>query len=169
MELSTIANLINALAVTAGVIFAAVQIRDYRRQQHRDSMSALVRSFQTPSFAHSLRRVSSLPDNVAREQIPALLGVDGEDHVYALLTSWEALGILLHRKEVTIDLVDDFFSGPIIVSWRKLSRYVEAMRAEAKRDTYFEWVQWLAERMMERESKTPPVPAHIAHGNWKKL
>ena len=169
MELSTIANLINALAVTAGVSFAAVQIRDYRRQQHRDSMSALVRSFQTPSFAHSLRRVSFLPDNVAHEQIPALLGPDGEDHVYALLTSWEALGILLHRKEITIDLVDDFFSGPIIVSWRKLSRYVEAMRAEAKRDTYFEWVQWLAERMMERESKTPPVPAHIAHRDWKKL
>jgi len=163
MEISTIANLINALAVTAGVIFAAVQIRDYRRQQHRDSMSALVRSFQTPSFAHSLRRVSSLPDNVAREHIPSLLGPDGEDHVYSLLTSWEALGILLYRREVTIDLVDDFFSGPIVVSWRKLSEYVEAMRAEARRDTYFEWVQWLAERMMERESKTSPVPAHIAH------
>jgi hypothetical protein len=78
MDLSTIANLINALAVTAGLIFAAVQIRDYRRQRHRDSMSALVRSFQTPSFAHSLRRVSSLPDNVTREQISALLGPDGE-------------------------------------------------------------------------------------------
>jgi len=48
MDVSTVANLINALAVTAGVIFAAVQIRDYRRQRHRDSMSALVRSFQTP-------------------------------------------------------------------------------------------------------------------------
>jgi hypothetical protein len=110
-----------------------------------------------------------LPDNVQREQITALLGPDGEDHVYALLTSWEALGILLYRREVTIDLVDDFFSGPIVVSWRKLNRYVQAMRAEAKRDTYFEWVQWLAERMMERESKTPPVPAHIAHRGWKKL
>jgi len=31
MDVSTVANLINALAVTAGVIFAAVQIRDYRR------------------------------------------------------------------------------------------------------------------------------------------
>src|SRR6476661_5921741 len=120
MDVSTVANLINALAVTAGVIFAAVQIRDYRRQRHRDSMSALVRSFQTPSFAHSLRRVSSLPDNVSREQIKALLGSDGEDHVYALLTSWEALGILLYRKQVTIDIINDFFSGPIVVSWRKL-------------------------------------------------
>src|SRR6476619_6974915 len=103
MELSTLANLINALAVTAGVIFAAVQIREYRRQRNRDSMSALVRSFQTPSFAHSLRRVSSLPDSVTREQITALLGPDGEDDVSALLTSWEALGILLYLKEVNID------------------------------------------------------------------
>jgi len=168
MDVSTIANLINALAVTAGVIFAVVQIRDYRRQRHRDSMSALVRSFQTPSFAHSLRRVSSLPDNVSREQIPALLGPDGEDHVYALLTSWEALGILLYRKEVTIDLIDDFFSGPIVVTWRKLSRYIAELRRDAQRDTYFEWVQWLAEQMMEREKQTPPVPAHIAHREWKK-
>ncbi|HET9368406.1 MAG TPA: DUF4760 domain-containing protein [Candidatus Udaeobacter sp.] len=167
MELSTLANLINALAVTAGVIFAAVQIREYRRQRNRDSMSALVRSFQTPSFAHSLRRVSSLPDDVAREQIPALLGPDGEDHIYALLTSWEALGILLYRKQVSIDLVDDFFSGPIVVTWRKLSRYIAELRKDAQRDTYFEWVQWLAERMMERENQTPPVPAHISHRNWK--
>src|SRR5262249_53795155 len=116
-----------------------------------------------------LRRVSSLPDNVTREQIPALLGPGGEDDVYALLTSWEALGILLYRKEVNIDLVDDFFSGPIVVSWRKLSGYVEAMRAEAKRETYFEWVQWLAERMMERETKTPPVPAHITHRRPENL
>src|SRR6266850_6772371 len=169
MDVATLANLINASAVTAGVIFAAVQIKDYRQQRRRDSMSALVRSFQTPSFAHSLRRVSLLPDDVAREQIPALLGSDGEDHVYALLTSWEALGILLYRKEVTLDLIDDFFSGPIVVSWRKLSGYVEAMRAEAKRETYFEWVQWLAERMIERESKAPPVPAHIAHRRPEKV
>jgi hypothetical protein len=45
MDISTLANLINAVAVTAGVIFAATQIRDYRRQRKRDSMLALVRSF----------------------------------------------------------------------------------------------------------------------------
>ena len=167
MDLSTLANLINAIAVTAGVIFAAIQIREYRQSRQRDSMAALVRSFQTPSFSHALRRVSSLPDKVAREQITSLLGPDGEDHIYSLLTSWEALAILLYHKEVTLDLVDDFFSGPIIVTWQKLSRYIEETRVEANRETYFEWVQWLAERMLERESKTPAVPAHIAHKDWK--
>jgi hypothetical protein len=48
MDVSTVANLINALAVTAGVIFAAVQIRDYRRQRHRDSMLRSCDHFKLP-------------------------------------------------------------------------------------------------------------------------
>lgn len=167
MDISTLANLVNATAVTAGVIFAAAQIRQYRQRRQRDAMAALVRSFQTPSFSHALRRVSSLPDKVPRNQTSELLGPDGEDHIYSLLTSWEALAILLYHKEVTIDLVDDFFSGPIIVTWRKLSHYIEETRTEADRETYFEWVQWLAERMLERESRTPAVPAFVAHRDWR--
>ena len=62
MDLSTAANLINAIAVTASVIFAAVQIRQYRQRQRRDAMLELVRSFQSPAFTSALRRVLSLPD-----------------------------------------------------------------------------------------------------------
>ena len=73
----------------------------------------------------------------------------------------------IFRREVTLDLVDDFFSGPISISWRKLSRYVFEQRAVLDRETAFEWFQWLAERMIEREKQTPPTPAHIAHRDWK--
>ena len=39
MNISNIANLINAIAVTAGVIFAAVQIRQYQKRRQRDAMN----------------------------------------------------------------------------------------------------------------------------------
>ena len=66
MDLSTFANLVNAVAVTAGVIFAAVQIRHYRQQQRREAMLELVRSFQNPSITRAVRRVNSLPDGPTR-------------------------------------------------------------------------------------------------------
>jgi hypothetical protein len=47
-----------------------------------------------------------------------------------------------------------------------LERYLEEVRKERKRDTLFEWFQWLAERMMDLESKTPHAPAHVAHRTW---
>ena len=77
MDISTLANLINAIAVTAGVIFAAPEIRDYRRQRKRDSMLSLVRSFQSPAFAKGLRRLIELSDNASSDQIREILGTEG--------------------------------------------------------------------------------------------
>jgi hypothetical protein len=167
VDLSTLANLINALAVTAGVIFAAAQIRYYRQRRRRDAMLELVRSFQSPAFASAFRRVLSLPDGATTAQIREKLGPDGEEIVYLVTLTWESLGVMLFRGEVTIDLLDDFFSGPILISWRKLNVFVEEDRRALDRNTVAEWFQWLVERMIEREKEAAAVPAHIAHRDWK--
>jgi hypothetical protein len=167
MDISTIANLLNALAVTAGVIFAAAQIKDYRRQRRRDAMLELVRSFQSPPFTRALHRVNSLPDGADLQNIREILGPEGEDDVFLVGLTWESLGVLAFRREITLDLMGDFFSGAIVISWRKLHVFVEEDRRSLKRETVWEWFQWLAERMIEREKKTPPNPAHIAHRDWK--
>jgi hypothetical protein len=166
MDLSTIANLVNAVAVTAGLIFAGVQVREFRRQRQRHSMYTLAKTFQSADFAKALNQVLDLPDNLDRAGVRAKVGAEGEDTIYFVTTVWETIGVLVYQRELTLDLVDDFFSGPIIVSWRKLERYVKETRKTLQRETLFEWYQWLAERMMQRESKTPAVPAHVAHRDW---
>lgn len=163
MDLSTVANLINAAAVTAGVIFAAVQVRHYRQQQRRDAMLELVRSFQSPAFANALRRVNSLPDGADLRKIREILGPDGDDAVFLIGLTWESIGVLVFRGEITLELAADFFSGTLTISWRKLHVFVEEDRRFVERDTAWEWFQWLAERMIEREENSPRVPAHIAH------
>jgi hypothetical protein len=168
VDISTAANLINAFAVTAGVIFAAAQIRYYRQRRQRDAMLELVRSFQSPAFTSALRRVLSLPDGADVQKIREVLGPDGEDAVYLVSLTWESIGVLLFRRELTLDLVDDFFSGPILLSWKKLQFWAEEWRRELNRETGSEWFHWLAERMMERERLEPPVPAYIAHRDWRE-
>ena len=168
MDLSTLANLINAFAVTAGVIFAAAQINYYRQRRQREAMLELVRSFQSPAFTSALRRVLSLPDGADTRKIREVLGPDGEDAVYLVSLTWESIGLLLFRRELTLDLVDDFFSGPILLSWKKLEVWAEEWRRELNRETGSEWFHWLAERMMEREKLSPPVPAYIAHRTWRE-
>jgi hypothetical protein len=167
MDISTLANLINAIAVTAGVIFAAAQIRQYRQRRQRDAMLELVRSFQSPAFTAAYRRVLSLPDGADAAKIRQVLGPDGEDAVYLVSLTWESLGVLVFRRQVTLDLVDDFFSGPLVISWRKLKVYSEEWRRTLNRETGNEWFHWLAERMLEREKTSPPIPAYVAHRRWR--
>ena len=167
MDISTLANLINAIAVTAGVIFAAAQIRQYRQRRQRDAMLELVRSFQSPAFTAAYRRVLSLPDGADAAKIREVLGPDGEDAVYLVSLTWESLGVLVYRRQVTLDLVDDFFSGPLVICWRKLKVYSEEWRRTLNRETGNEWFHWLAERMLEREKTSPPIPAYVAHRRWR--
>jgi hypothetical protein len=70
-------------------------------------------------------------------------------------------------REIKLDLMGDFFSGAIVISWRKLHVFVEEDCRSLKRETVWEWFQWLAERMIAREKKSPPNPAHIAYRDWK--
>src|SRR5205807_9660140 len=135
MDISTIANSVNAIAVTAGVIFAAVQITQYRQRRHRDAMLELVRSFQSPAFTRALRRVLSLPDGADAVKIREVLGPDGEDAVYLVSLTWESLGVLVFRRDVTLALVDDFFSGPLVISWQPLKVYSEEWLRTLYRDT----------------------------------
>src|SRR5260370_30809691 len=106
MDISTLANLINAIAVTAGVIFAATQIRDYRRQRKRDSMLNLVQSFQSPTFARGLRRVIELPDNASADQIREILGPDGEELIVHVTATRETIGVSRCPRELVTDMSD---------------------------------------------------------------
>ena len=82
------------------------------------------------------------------------------------MTTWGSLGIHTYRGEVELDIIDDFFSGPIRISWQKLKGHVMGERVLLERDTIEEWFQCLTEQLAEREAKTPRIPEHIAHKHW---
>lgn len=167
MNLQTLFQLIEALAVSAGVIFAIVQVRQFRRERERSSALEMLHSFQTPEFAKAIVLTYALPDGLSKEEIESRLGEDF--HVaYAMTTTWESLGILVFRREVGLDVVSDFFSGPIILSWRKLGAHFRAERKASGRQTIGEWFEWLNDRLVEWEQETPPVAAHMEHRNWRR-
>ena len=157
---------VSAVALIAGVLFAAYQLVELRRQHRRDAVLGLVRSFQSGDFTAALGRINSLPDGADRKAIQKVLGPDGRDQVFLVGLTWESLGVLAFRREIDMGTIDDFFSGAITISWRKLHTFVEEDRQSLERETVWEWFQWLDEQMRDRERRSAPIPAHIAHRDW---
>jgi len=166
MDAELLLQAVQATAVIVGVGFAVFETRKYRGERNREAALELVHTFQTSEFAKALLLVYRLPDGLSKAEIEADVGEEFY-LVYAMMTTWESIGILVYRGEVGIDLVDDFFSGPIVLSWRKLQRYFFDQRRETGRETFGEWFQWLAERFVEREGAATPVPAHVQFRNWR--
>jgi hypothetical protein len=165
----TTAEILQAIATgtfVAGAAFTVVQLRHARRAREREVALEIVRLLQTPDFARALRLMYDLEPGLSRAEVERRLGEDMH-YVYSMMISWESLGVLVYRRQLDLQMVDDFVSGSVLLSWRKLERYVKEERAARGRDTLLEWFQWLAERMGERESRTPVVPAYVAHADWR--
>ncbi len=167
MTLPVIISLISASMFVISVIIGVIQLRLVHKQRAREAELLLVRSFQTRDFMKALNLVLGLPDGLSRKEILEATGNDKE-FIFFWLGTWESLGIMVFRKEISMSAMDDYFSGPIVISWRKLEKYVMEERAELQRDTMHEWFQWLAERMIEREGKIPVSPAHVMYKKWSE-
>jgi hypothetical protein len=166
MDLSNIIQVVSTVAMTLGILFGILNLRNFQAMRKREAAILMLNSFQTMEFVRGLLYVFDLPDNATNEDMDSL-PEEKYMTIYLVLGTWERLGILVFRNEISVDLVDDAFSGPIIQSWIKLGKYVESFRVRMNRETGFEWFQWLAERMMEREQHGSAIPAYIAHKNWK--
>jgi hypothetical protein len=166
LNLPLVLQLIGTVIMVAGVIFGLQNIRQYQAGRKRESAIVMLNSFQTGEFVKGLLAILDLPEPVSRKTLDEL-PEDKYLAVYVVVGAWERLGVLVYRREIDLELVDDAFSGPILQSWQKLGPYIQELRTAIQRDTAMEWFQWLAERMLERETSSPPVPAYIAHRNWK--
>jgi hypothetical protein len=166
MELSVILDVITAVAVILGILFGLLQLRHYHVSRRREAALFLLNSFQTGEFFQGIWIIQELPNGLTKNEIEDRLGEEVRS-IYLVMSTWERVGILIFNHEMSIDMVDDAYGGSITLSWQRLEKYVTDLRNDLQRDTQFEWFQWLAERMIEREKEEPPVPAHLAYRDWK--
>jgi hypothetical protein len=160
-------DIISTIAIIIGIGFGINQLRQYQSSRKRDSSQYLLNSYQTAEFLEGICTILSLPDGLTKKEIEEKVW-DDVGLIFLVMSTWESIGILVFQKEIPMDMVDAAFSGPLLVSWEKLKLYVIGMRKEHQRDTFFEWYQWLYDRLIEREKEKHPVPAHVEHKDWEE-
>lgn len=167
MNLSLLLNGITTVAVVVGLIFAALQVREAQHLRRRTSMLLLVRSFQTPDFVRGLRVILSLPSGLSQQELLHRLSPQDMELVLFVLATWESMGIMVFRGELSLSLVSDFFGGMLPLSWDRLSGMIADMKAGGKTELIAEWFQWLVECLDLLDQSQPRQPAHLVHG-WRQ-
>ena len=158
--LANLAEIIGGVAVVFGISFGFVEFRRYKATIQREAAATLARSFQTQEFAAAIRVVLELPEPIDIERYRKLPESD-KNLVWLLFGSIESIGILVYRGDLSLELVDEFFSIPVLEGWRKLAPYVEDLRREFDSPQTWEWYQWLHDQLRKRHEKSPRIPAHV--------
>jgi len=161
---ANIAEIIGAGGLISGLIFGLFQIRQYRSQQ-RDAVAInLAQTFYSKDLARALALLRPLPDGISLKDMQGL----GEEYVEAAITvttSFETMGMLVHKRIAQLDLVLDLAGGIITVMSRKLDQWQKDMRKVQKQPSWGEWFEWLADQA--KAAKNAKEPAHVRFRDWK--
>jgi hypothetical protein len=81
---------------------------------------------------------------------------------------YETVGVLVFRRILPFQVIEDLTGGAMAVCWRKLRAWIEKIRVDTSNDRVFEWFQWLVERCAEQQQiESKPLPAYKAHRSWR--
>lgn len=164
--LANLADILGGLAVVLGIGFGLLEYRRHRANERREANASLARSFQTKEVSDAIRLIMETPGNLDKDSYQNL-SEEQKNLIWLLFGSFESIGILVHRGDLPLELVDEFFSIPVIEGWRKLLPFVEELRKIHGANTW-EWYNWLHDRMVDRHQALGRVPAHVRHGGKKK-
>src|SRR5215470_2143129 len=126
LDLDVLANLsqiVGAVAIVVGGIFAVVQLQEFREQRREAVAVELLRSFSEPAHADAINLIQELPDGASAELLRSK-GRDYERAATMLAVTYETIGLLVFRDMASFALVQELSGGLTVVMWRKLGPWV---------------------------------------------
>ena len=166
LTLQTVANyadIIGAGSILVGLLFGAMQLRHWRAQQRDNIATNITQTFYSRDLAQALALLQPLQDGVTLKEMREL-GPEYTAAAITVTTTFETMGLLVHKRVATLDLVTDLCGGIINTMWRKLAQWEEDMRAEQQQPSWGEWFEWLGIQISKRKQNSEP--AHIRYRDW---
>ena len=149
MDIASISAVVAAGGVLVGVFLAIMEVRSLVKAREADLVTELHMAFLSEDWQRVWFKTMSLEfreyrDFVKKHGLPTwenMLNKPAYMQINRTGGFFEALGILLSRGLVDINLVSNFF--PISLTWEKMKPFVEGQRKERNRPHMMEWFEYL--------------------------
>jgi len=149
VDLQTISIAIASAGVFAAAIYYIFQIRHQTRIRQTDLVMKLYSQFTSLEFQKIWYEVlkREAKDYYDYEKKYRLA------EFTAIGIFFEGIGILLKRKLIDIELVDDMFTTPIKWTWEKMKDIGLEWRKVRNQPEIFEWFEYLYNEMKKKEQQ----------------
>ncbi len=158
VDIQTVSIAIASASVFVAAIYYVLQIRHQTKLRQTDIVMRLYTTFGSTEFQKVYQK---------------MIGLEFEDYVnyvkryatnaevlaasYSVGVFFEGIGVLVKRKLISMDLVDDLFTIPILDAWKKMKPLVEGRREQLKRPQTLEWFEYLYKEMQKREQQLTKI------------
>jgi len=149
VDIQTVSIAIASAGVLAGVIYYILEIRHQTKIRQMDLLMRLFSTFDSNEFQEEYIRFLNLEITDYNDYVKTY-GLKG---LFKIFPFFEAVGILLNRKMVSIDLVEQMYSQSIKIMWEKSKPIQEGLRKKYNQPKWGEWFEYLYDEVKKREQQ----------------
>jgi len=152
VDITEISAVVAAAGVLVGVIYYILDMRNQTKIRQTDLILRLQSDWRSKELRESYRTVMRMKfidyDEYAKKEMDS----PEVQAAFDICSFFDGIGILLHRKLVDIDMVDEIFSFYVKVAWEKVKPLIEGRRRESEFDPEFrKWFEYLYNEVKKRE------------------
>ena len=150
VDIQTVSIAIASAGVFAAAVYYIFQIRHQNKMRQTDLVMKLYSQFNSLEFQkiwyEVLKREAKDYYDYEKKY--------GWAEATTLGLFFEGIGILLRRKLIDIELVDDMFTTPIKWTWEKMKDITLEWRKVRNQPEILEWFEYLYNEMKKRKTTT---------------
>jgi len=154
VDVTEISAMVAAAGVLVGVVYYILDMRNQGKVRQTDMVMKLYATFGSTEFQKAYQMMMKLEFEDWSDYMKRY-GENADVSAAHMTVNvfFEGMGLLVKRKLVGIDLVDDLLSSDILMTWEKMKPLVEGNRKKAARPQAWEWFEYLYNEMKKREQK----------------
>ena len=155
MEVTAISAVVAAAGVIVGVVFAVLELRNITRTRQMQLVMNTYSLFTTRQYMEAWEKLRTRDTGNYEEYVQE----HGLADVMQVAALFEGLGFLLHRRFLTVDLVQELMSESTKMAWEKVEPLVDAARKRvgARRPgeyvPVYQWFEYLYHELKAREAR----------------
>ena len=149
VDIQTVSIAIASAGVLAGVIYYILEIRHQTKIRQMDLLMRLFSTFDSNEFQEEYIKFLDLKITDYDEYVKTY-GLKG---LFKIFPFFEALGIILNRRMVSLDLVEQMYSQSIQIMWEKSKPIQEGLRKKYNQPKWGEWFDYLYDEVKKREQR----------------
>ena len=149
VDIQTVSIAIASAGVFLAAIYYIFQLRHQNKVRQTDLVTKLYSNFNSLEF-------QKVWEEVLKREAKDYYDYEkkyGWAEFTAVGMFFEGIGILLKRKLIDIDLVDDMFTSPIKWTWVKIKDITLEARKDRNQPEILEWFEYLHGEMKKREQR----------------
>ncbi len=128
-RLADMAEILGALVVIGGLIFAILQMRNIRQQRRELAAIELFRFFGNAEFNRAYEKIMKMPNGLSTAEIEAR-HPDHEHYAMLICTTMENIGVMTFQRIVPYLVVNNLIGSSTGLLWQKLEQWVFDLREE---------------------------------------